>query len=144
MQLTIKKVSKPDQKSNHIHLITAQKFPSGIDAQAKKAIKTGLDSGLKVVNFIDNGEVVRAYVCEGKSSSSAQKEALRNIGYLMLQDELGLKTKSATLINHTGSAKATLLVAEGFGLGHYQFLELYTDANKEGIPFQNLTWQMRI
>jgi len=65
MQLTIKKVSKPDQKSNHIHLITAQKFPSGIDAQAKKAIKTGLDSGLKVVNFIDNGEVVRAYVCEG-------------------------------------------------------------------------------
>jgi len=48
----------------------------------------------------------------------------------MLQDELGLKTKSATLINHTGSAKATLLVAEGFGLGHYQFLELYTDANK--------------
>ncbi|MFT4778807.1 MAG: leucyl aminopeptidase [Flavobacteriales bacterium] len=130
MQLTIKKVSKPDQKSNHIHLITAQKFPSGIDAQAKKAIKAGLDSGLKVVSFIDNGEVVRAYVCEEKSSSSAQKEALRNIGYHMLQDELRLKTKSATLINHTGSAKATLLVAEGFGLGHYQFLELYTDANK--------------
>lgn len=130
MQLRLKKVGKFDQKSSSLHLITPQKLHSGIDAEGKKVIKEALASGQKAFNFIENGMIARAYVCDGKSATSAQKEALRNVGYQMLQDELGRKSTAATLINHTGNSAASLLAAEGFGLGHYQFLELYTNPNE--------------
>ena len=139
MRLTIKKGSKPAKGGSTIHLITAQKLPQGISAEQRKAIKAGISNKLSSVQFIADGEIHTAYVASGKTSSSADKEALRNIGFSMLQAELAKKSGNVSLVNHTGKSAASLLVAEGFGLGHYQFLELYTNAAERTHSLTKLT-----
>lgn len=139
MRLTIKKGNKPAKGSSIIHLITAQKLPSGLSADQHKAFKAAINSKRTSIEFIFNDEIHTAYVTEGKSNSSAEKENLRNTGFAILQAALNKKSVGVSLVNHTGKSSVSLLVAEGFGLGHYQFLELYTNAKERAHALTKLT-----
>lgn len=136
MRLQLSSPNKPLKNSRTVYLLASHKAPANAPAALRDALssipkkQTTLHfPGAQSLNGSSEG-LQTACICEAKTKTAEQREAIRNAGFGLLGWMNQLHAGEVSVVNLTDNPEVGLLFAEGMTLGSYQFLELKSKASE--------------
>ncbi len=131
MSLTLSRSKNPSKTGHRIYLVPEKGNPVNTSTEVLEAARLANKSGQKMSHASEAGTVVTVLPVPTKTSASSDRETIRNAGAAAAQWLNGQKHSSASVVNATGNAEVTFLLAEGMALANYAYTELFTQPEKK-------------